>query len=129
MHSARNVRGGPGALLACLVLAVAPAGALGHSELVGSTPKNGARLTAAPSSVVLRFSEPLRRASLVRVTDARGRQWVKAVRFTPRRPRIVRAVLRAPGCGSYRVGWAVVAADGFPQGGGFTFRVTGRTCA
>ncbi len=128
MQPALNLRWGPGALLACLVLGLAPAGALGHSELVGSTPTNGARLTAAPSSVVLRFSEPLRRASLVSVTDARGRQWVKAVRFTPRRPRIVRAVLRAPGRGSYRVAWAVVAADGFPQGGGFTFRVTGRKC-
>ncbi|MGE3137952.1 MAG: copper resistance protein CopC [Thermoleophilia bacterium] len=126
MQPAPHARHSTSALLACLVLGLAPAGAQGHSELVASSPKDGARLTAAPSVVALLFSAPLRRVTLLRMTDAGGRQWVRDVRFTPRRPRIVRADLRAPGPGSYRVSWAVVAADGFPQGGGFTFRVVGR---
>lgn len=107
------------------MLALAPTSATGHSELIASSPRDGARLAEAPSAIVLRFSEPLRRPVLVRVRDARGREKVRAVRFTARRPRIVRAPLGALAPGRYRVQWIVVAADGFTQGGGFAFRLIG----
>jgi methionine-rich copper-binding protein CopC len=116
----------PLSFVACgvLMLALAPGSASGHSELLASSPRDGDRLAEAPPAVVLRFSEPLRRPILVRVRDARGREKVQAVRFTARKPRIVRAPLSALAPGRYRVQWIVIAADGFTQGGGFAFRLT-----
>ncbi|MET9906065.1 CopD family protein [Streptomyces sp. NPDC006476] len=45
------------AALAALLLAAPPASA--HTELMSSTPDNGARLTHTPATVTLRFSEPV----------------------------------------------------------------------
>jgi methionine-rich copper-binding protein CopC len=111
---------------ACLSWALVPGGALAHSELRSSSPKDGARLTQAPAAVTLRFSEPLRKVLRVRVTDARGRNKVVRVQLRGSEQRTVRARLRALVRGRYRVQWVVVAADGFTQAGSFGFRVVRR---
>lgn len=101
-----------------------PPAAAAHSELVESRPAADDRVSPAPDTVTLRFSEPLRQALRLRVADSRGRDRVAAVRFDRRTPRLVRGALRPLRPGRYRVTWAVVAADGYTQGGSFAFRVT-----
>jgi methionine-rich copper-binding protein CopC len=107
----------------CAALAFVPSVATGHSELVRSSPAAGSRLTRAPDAVLLRFSEPLRRAVRLRVRDREGRDRAASVGFDRRRPRRVRAALRPLTPGRYRVEWIVVAEDGFTQSGTFAFRL------
>lgn len=108
--------------LALLLLApAAPASA--HSELIASTPANGARLDQPPRRVTLTFSEGV---DLVdgglRLLDGRGHD-VRTAAPTAQGSRVDWAMPRDLPDGTYLVDWRVVSADGHPVSGAFSFGV------
>src|SRR4051794_33447910 len=89
MQNAAGLLAGPfrspllrGALasLGCLVaLAATASSAAAHASFVGSAPEAGAQVRVAPSTVTLRFTEPLNRAlSRARLVNARTGERIPA---------------------------------------------------
>ncbi|MFD0578628.1 copper resistance CopC/CopD family protein [Dactylosporangium darangshiense] len=106
---------GAAAVLAGVALALAlparPAAA--HAGLVSSQPANGAVLTQAPDSVVLRFSEGIApQFSSARLVDSAGRP-VAGTRVAPERAGTDELVMYLPDVapGTYGVMWRVLAED------------------
>ena len=108
------------AVLALLALAATPASA--HSELVSSSPEDGAVLAAAPDRVVLRFSEDIRdQGSAVVVTDADQARVDDPGSLVISGPRVTVALDDTVGSGAYTVAYRVVSADGHVIGGAITY--------
>lgn len=107
------------ALAAALILL--PGLALAHSELSGSTPPQGARLTAPPAEFQLRFNEAVQVTSL-RLLDAAG-QPLPLQRAGDAAPaREARATPTAPlPPGALRLEWRAISADGHPVRGTLRF--------
>lgn len=118
--------------LACVVLAtllgvlLAVGGgaspALAHAELLGTTPENGAVLSAAPAEVELRFNEP------VQLVEGATRLFPGDGEPVELDAKVVNAtvVIELPAGlddGAYALGYRVVSADGHPVGGAITFQV------
>ena len=109
-------------VLALFTTVISATSAAAHAELVSITPERDARLTAAPTEVVLEFSEPVSASfATVLVTTAGG------VVVTRGRPavvdaRITQALSSRLDAGAYRVAFRVVSPDGHPVTGdsGFT---------
>ncbi|HET9442582.1 MAG TPA: copper resistance protein CopC, partial [Acidimicrobiales bacterium] len=119
----------PGRLVVALALVagglLAPAApASAHTELVSSRPAPQAVLPAAPATVTLEFSGSVEvGAEAVRVLDPAGRRADAGAATTSAGGRTVSAPVRPdPGTGVFTVSWQVVAADGHPLRGAFTFR-------
>lgn len=107
------------------VLALLPASpASAHSELLESTPAEGATLSEAPSEVQLVFGESvLEDGSSILVTSG-GATVSKPNTFTAQDT--VASVQLAPGQpGSYTVAFRVVSADGHVVSDTYTYTVTG----
>ena len=107
------------ALAALLILA--PSIALAHSELRGSSPAEGARLTAPPAEILLRFNEPVQ-VTFLRLQDVAGQPLPlrRAGDAAPRREE--RAVPAAPiPPGAWRLEWRAISADGHPIRGTLRF--------
>jgi methionine-rich copper-binding protein CopC len=112
------------AVVAVLAVALPAPVALGHSEVTGVHPAGGATLSAAPTSVVVTYGEPVARAASASLTvDGRPAD-AGAPRLDPSDSRRVRIPIAASGPGVYRVLWSVVAADGDAVAGRTTFTVT-----
>lgn len=115
-------------LLAAIVAAIAlgwPARALAHAVLLRSTPAQNARLTAAPASVDLFFSEPLeKKLSTVEVRNTAGARVDKNdVSFT-NDPTEMRVDLQPLKPGFYTVLWTTVSSiDGHKLTGSYPFTV------
>lgn len=103
------------------VAVAAPASA--HNSLVGSDPKDGARLAKAPASVRLTFLSRLDpRTTKVTVTGPDGRS---ASGGAPAFDRAKVAVPLEPGAaGRYTVGYEVASGDGHPVKGKIQFTLT-----
>jgi len=128
----RPVRAAVGRVLALAVVtavvtlsALVPApAAFAHDSLTGSSPQAGAALTSAPSTVTLSFGEtPMAEGLGVVVTGPDGRN------VGARTPTVLDNVVVTPlvpltTSGTYTVSWRVVAADGHPANGTFTFSLT-----
>jgi copper transport protein len=108
-----------------LGLGVAPASA--HALLTGTSPTDGAALAAAPTRIVISYSESVRvaRDSIrvldsagARVDDGQARSGQKAsqamVALRPNLPK-----------GTYVASWRVISADSHPISGAFAFGVGG----
>src|SRR5690242_15820076 len=99
----------------CVLLLASPGSA--HAELVKTTPENGQRLDAAPTSVTLEFSESIDLVDDgISLLDGKG-----AVVPTPD-PAVDGHTVTWPmpahlRTGSYVVRWRVVSADGHPVDG------------
>ena len=98
--------------------------ATAHSELLSSTPADGAVLTTPPASVELVFNEPVSPAGLQVV--ARGPQGVIELGA----PTVVSASVTAgwpqsSAAGDYTVSYRVVSADGHPIDGTIAMSITG----
>jgi copper resistance protein C len=110
------------ALLAALVVSTGAAAA--HAELLSMTPKDGADLASPPSSVVLKYSEPIgTTGSEVVVTSPSG------ATVSDGGPDIVDGVVTQrltalTEVGRYQIAARVVSADGHPvaANGSFTIR-------
>ncbi|MEU9844590.1 copper resistance CopC family protein [Actinomadura sp. NPDC048032] len=112
------------ALTAILAATAVPASA--HTALTSASPEKDATV-AAPSQIVLTYGDPVRLPRVV-VTDGSGRQYQTG----PARAvdnKVTQAVGRTPPDGKYTVGWRVVASDGHPVEGAYTFTVRGSSGA
>jgi len=109
-----------GAVLGGVLGAVAPASA--HTSLLSATPSSGSTVDALPAGVELEFSMPVQsRLAQVVVRDAGGDDHVvgPVASFDTR----VAAQVRGLRAGRYTVAYRVVAADGHPVSGQYTFVV------
>ncbi len=115
------------AAVAAVLIGTAPASA--HTALVSATPSAGGTLGAAPGRVELQFTSTVQaRLAQVVVEDASGRDHVVGP-VTSFDSRVV-ADLGQVGPGRYHVAYRVVAPDGHPIVGAYTFTVaTGATAS
>lgn len=114
-------------VLAVLLLPAGPASA--HAALLRSTPARDTVLPAAPSEVVLQFSEPVRLVpDKVRVIDPSGK---RADVGTPEASGNTVTITLLPGGarGTYLVSYRVISADSHPAAGGYTYSVGAASAA
>ena len=110
-------------LAASVVPGAAPASA--HSQLLSTSPADGAVLPEAPASVVLTFNEALiPDVDSISINDARGNV------VASRSVEPVGATLSVPWpdglpAGAYQVAYRVVSGDGHPVTGAIMFTITG----
>jgi copper transport protein len=111
--------------VALVLLVVTAAPAMAHAQLQSNDPVNNARLSVAPTSVTVRFSEEVQITSgSMRVFDTSGKRVDTGTAEHPDGdPAAVRAPLRALPDGGYVVTWRVVSSDSHPVHGAFTFQV------
>ena len=112
------------AIAAVLVaLAVVPA-AGAHARLLTTDPANDAVLEQSPSSVLLRFDEPVETAfGAIRVYDSQARRVDSGRIEQPRNTQARVGLDRRLARGTYTATWRVVSADGHPVSGAFVFHV------
>lgn len=109
-------------VLSCVLIAEAsPASA--HTELVGSTPANGAELAASPTAVTLRFNEDMS-AARVKTALTRGGDRVSAA-AAPKTTagNVTVPVSPALTPGQYKLAYRVISGDDHPVSGVIAFRV------
>jgi methionine-rich copper-binding protein CopC len=101
------------------------AAAFAHAHLVRATPAVGGTVQAAPSEVMLRFSEKLEpKFSSVIVRDLAGKQVSKGDAIVDKSDRmVIRASLQPLEPGVYKVEWRAMSADTHKVNGDFTFKV------
>lgn len=112
-------------ILACVLLALAPASAGAHAYLTKEQPSASVVLGKAPAQVKLTYSEAVEpRFAVISVTDKDGNR-VTAGR--PARsagnPNELDVPLEGLDPGWYLVYWRVISVDGHPVRGAFTFAV------
>lgn len=111
------------AILSAGVLATPPARA--HAHLDRASPAVGSTVAAAPTEVILWFTEKLEPAfSMIEVRDAKGAavQAGKA-RVDDKLRTQLRVPLKPLAPGTYKVIWRVLSVDTHRSQGEFTFRV------
>jgi len=101
-------------------IALAPA-ASAHDAFVGSTPKAGSTVTAAPTSVTVSFEEPPLAAGLAVAVTAPDKTLVTSGDPVLTGSDVVSALVPLTRSGTYTVAWRIVADDGHPVTGTFTF--------
>lgn len=112
-----------GAAAALVVVLASAVPASAHDALVSSSPAEGARLDAAPTSVSLEFTaEVMDVGALILVVDADGKDWVAGD------PTVLPSTVSVPlaadlPVGGYEVRWRVVSSDGHPIAGVVPFTV------
>jgi methionine-rich copper-binding protein CopC len=110
-----------GALLGLLASLLTATSAEAHARLVSQSPADGARLSKAPTQVVLTFDEPVSTSfATVAVTDSSGDSVVSG------RPRVQGATVTQAlegglASGKYTVAFRVVSDDGHPVSDKTTF--------
>ena len=108
--------------LAFAAIACCATQGLAHAFLQRAAPGAGAKLSAAPKTVALTFSEKLEPAfSGVAVTDMAGRSVVSAPAVIAGTSMVARLGLLKPG--SYRVTWHAVSVDTHRTEGAYSFMV------
>jgi len=105
------------------VLVVAPVPASAHDELTATSPADGSTVATRVTEVTLTFSGPVRAdGTTVTVSGADGRAYGSGP------VSVVDTVVHQPvtqlGSGAYRVEWRVIAGDGDPMSGQFTFTLS-----
>lgn len=121
----------PVLLIALLALAFGgPVSA--HSDLVSSTPADGATVATAPARVTLVFSEELKaEGNLITVTDAGGAQVdagdTALDTSDPKRVTVTVSLKRGLGNGVYMVAWKNASVDGHAEEGTLSFTVGAAT--
>ncbi|TDD67467.1 copper resistance protein CopC [Actinomadura darangshiensis] len=122
-RAALRAAAGVAAVAAALALTAAPASA--HTTLTAANPAKDSAV-AAPSQIVLTYADPVRLPRVV-VTDG-SRKPYQAGTAQAVDNKVTQAVGALPN-GKYTVGWRVVASDGHPVEGSYTFTVKGSSGA
>jgi hypothetical protein len=108
------------ALALCGVVAAAPC--MAHAKLTSSTPANNAKLTEAPKTLTLTFSEAAQLAVLKLTHD--GKEIPVALDKGAKAGQTFTLTLPALSPGNYTVQWSALAADdGHVTKGSFTFSI------
>jgi methionine-rich copper-binding protein CopC len=111
-------------LVTVVTLVVLPGSAQAHGDILGSsTPAAGAEMASAPAEIRLTFTAalaPIDPLVVVRTADGTSITDGAPVRADGA---VVQALVPGAGDGSYTVSWRVVADDGAPSSGTFTFTV------
>ena len=113
-----------GGLVVAVLLAAAAAPAAAHTALEASSPADGGRIDAAPSQVLLRFTEPIVTTGAgVVVVGPDGRPYQSGA------PQVSGDELTQPlkslgPPGVYQVEFRIVANDGHPEVGEIRFTLT-----
>ncbi|MET9068964.1 copper resistance CopC family protein [Streptosporangium sandarakinum] len=111
-------------LLACAALLGVVAPAQAHNILIGSDPKDGARLSAGPERITLTFDQSARRGfAQISVTGPDGSRWEDGA-TTVNGPKVGVALKPLGPAGEYAVGYRVLSSDGHPISGKITFVLT-----
>jgi copper transport protein len=123
-HAARGLLLALLVLLGAQVVGAPPVAA--HAEVVSVEPVDGSRLSAVPATVVVAFDEAVEiGADALRTTTADGDPVGAGSSFHPDGDgrRVAQRLLTDLPAGGYRVTFGVVADDGHPVSGGFSFVV------
>ena len=108
------------ALALCGIVVAAPC--VAHAKLQGSTPANNAKLTQAPKTLTLKFSEAAQLAVLKLARD--GQEIPVPLDKGAKASETFTLTLPALSPGNYTVQWSAVAADdGHVTKGSFTFSI------
>ncbi|MCX7215748.1 MAG: copper resistance protein CopC [Burkholderiales bacterium] len=113
--------------LAVCLIAATPLLAEAHAYLVSSDPPHKASLSAAPTRLKLRFSEPIEIAFMKLVLQRDGQIQKAPLKISPgsdKRMVIVESAFAD--AGSYQLGWSIVARDGHRTEGSVIFSVNAR---
>lgn len=107
----------------CIAGLVCAGEARAHTELVGTTPGEGARLDGVPARVVLSYSAPL--GDIVETSvEVGGAEFGRGARLAATDAgRVVIPVQAEAPSGRFVVRWVVRSADGHQLPGGLTFTV------
>ncbi|MBP2707020.1 copper resistance protein CopC [Microbispora sp. RL4-1S] len=109
-------------MAACVPIFLFAAPAQAHNVLVGSDPKDGARLTAAPARVTLTFDQAVRRDfARIAVTGPDGAHYEQGDVGVSGDDVFIG--LRAGASGTYQIGYRIVSNDGHPVTGTLTYTV------
>jgi methionine-rich copper-binding protein CopC len=97
--------------------------ALAHDKLDSSSPKDGAALDAAPSEIVLTYSDAVQTSFANVVVSGPG-----GTNIAEGKPQVVGNKVTQPvkseaPNGTYTVSWRVVSSDGHPIDGTFTYAI------
>ena len=109
-------------LAAFLIVGFQSSPASAHSEVVATSPENGAVLDTAPAMVTVTFTEPVSPvADQVRVFAPNGDRVDRGKSEASGSQ--IRMGFRSSGDGTYLVSYRVISADGHPVAGGFSFSI------
>ncbi|MGW4425022.1 copper resistance CopC family protein [Streptosporangium sp. NPDC004631] len=107
---------------AALLGVVTPAQA--HNVLIGSDPKDGARLAAGPERITLTFDQSVRRGfAQISVTGPDGTRWEDGGTAVDG-ARVSVGVRPLGPAGRYVAGYRILSSDGHPVAGKVTFTLT-----
>ncbi|NVI88539.1 copper resistance protein CopC [Actinomadura sp. BRA 177] len=107
-----------------MALTAAPASA--HTSLTAANPAKDATVSS-PSQIVLTYADPVRLPRVI-LMDASKKQYQSGSAQAVDN-KVTQAVNGALPNGKYTVGWRVVASDGHPVEGTYTFTVSGSSAA
>ena len=110
-----------------MLVVACTAGAMAHAVLLAAEPADGSVLATVPSSVTLRFSEPVTIGALTLV-DARGHKR-DDVRINAAEQAVVMTLPPNLPQGSQLVSYRVISADGHPVAGVISFAVGAPTAS
>lgn len=112
--------------LAVAAMIAAPAPALAHDSLAGSSPEGGAAAAEAPGEIELSFSAPPQDVGLeIRVTGPDGTDVTDGDPQIEGSAAIQELSDAAQAPGEYSVVWRVVSSDGHPIEGAYDYTVEG----
>ena len=102
--------------------------ALAHDQLIGSNPKNGAKLDKQPEWLELEFSGNIQDIGTEIQVMHEGKD-VSAGEITIEGRKVTSALPDDLGPGDYKVVWRVVSSDGHPISGDLTFTINDSNAA
>lgn len=100
-----------------------PRAARAHSQLLASTPAEGAVLAAAPAEVTLRFNEAVQLTALRLFAGDGAELPLRRTRDLAPRAEHRAALPRDLAPGAWRLVWRAISADGHEIGGTLRFRL------
>ena len=128
VRCSRAVRVRQAAIGLALLIATAwlsAGGACAHAFMSRSDPRAGTTVAGAPASVRVWFDGPIEPLfAVMRIENARKQRVdTGGARVDPANNTLLELTLPSVGPGRYRVYWSVIARDGHPKDGDFSFTV------